>query len=99
MEEYVQALQEGDAQAACELLTKGAVNALEDSSDGDCEPAMQDAFAKLEEKAGDLEQLTVKEVNSARDIATATIEGPAGKTITELAREGGDWKVNSAPGG
>ena len=99
VEEYLQALADEDAAAACELLSRGARNDLEQRSGGDCEAAMEDAFGRLEENAGDLEQLRVKEVNAARNIATATIEGPSGKTITEMTREGGEWKLNSAPGG
>lgn len=99
VDQYLEALGDRDAGAACELLSRGARNELEDRTGDDCEAAMEDAFARLEEKAGDLEGLTVKEVNAARDIATATIEGPSGKTITELTREGGDWKLSSVPGG
>jgi len=99
VDEYLEAVADGDSGEACELLSRGARHELEDRTGDDCEAAMEDAFGRLEEKAGDLEELRVKEVNAARDIATATIEGPNGKTITELTREGGDWKLSSAPGG
>jgi hypothetical protein len=98
-EDYVEALQEGDADRACELLTRGAVNEIEDRTGGGCTAAMDELFAALEEERGSLADVQVDEVNVAGRVATATFRGPLGKTTTELTKEDGDWKLTSAPGG
>jgi hypothetical protein len=41
----------------------------------------------------------VTDVNVAGDVATATIKGAPGGTVTnQMVREGGEWKLGS-PGG
>lgn len=97
-EDYVEALQDGDAEAACELLTRGAANELEDRTGGDCGAAMNELFAALEAQGGSLEDVQVDEVNAAGQVATATFTGSLGKATTELSKENGDWKLSSAPG-
>jgi hypothetical protein len=98
-ESYVEALQDGDAEGACELLSRGAVEELEDRAGAGCVAAMDDLFAALEEEGGSLTDVRVDEVNVAGRVATATFTGALGKTTTELTREGDDWKLTSAPGG
>lgn len=98
-EDYVEALQDGDAEAACELLTRGAVNELEDRTGSECAVEMEELFAALEDQGGSLEDVRVDEVNVAGQVATATFTGPLGKATTEMSKEDGDWKLSSAPGG
>jgi hypothetical protein len=95
----VTALQEGDADAACELLSRGSVNELEARAGGDCEAAMEELFRALEEERGSLADVQVKEVNTEGRVATATFTGSIGKTTTELTKEGDEWKLSSPPGG
>ncbi len=95
----MKALQEGDAETACELLTRGSVNELEDRAGGDCATAMEKLFGALEEERGSLADLRVDEVNAEGRVATATFTGSIGKTTTEMTKEGGDWKLSSPPGG
>ena len=96
-ERYVEALQEGDGEAACDVLTSGAVDELEDRANAPCPDAITDALGA--QSADDLSGLRVAEVNAAEDVATATIVGgPSGQFTTELKREDGDWRL-AAPGG
>jgi hypothetical protein len=95
----VEALREGDPEAACELLSKGSVKELEDRGAACCSAAMEGIFAALEGQEGSLDAVRVKEVNAAGDVATATFSGPIGEATTELTREDGEWKLSSAPGG
>lgn len=96
-ERYVEALKEDDGEAACDVLTSGAVDELEDRADAPCPEAIGVALGG--EGADDLSGLRVTEVNAAEDVATATIAGgPSGRFTTELKREDGDWRL-TAPGG
>lgn len=97
-ERYVEALAGGDGEAACDVLTSGAVDELEDRADAPCPEAIAEALG-AEGPDHDLSRLRVTEVNAADDVATATIAGgPSGTFTTELTREDGDWRLN-APGG
>ena len=97
-ERYVEALKQGDGEAACDVLTSGAVDELEDRANAPCPEAIAEALG-AEGADDDLSGLRVTEVNAAEDVATATIVGgPSGKFTTELKREDGDWRL-AAPGG
>lgn len=97
-ERYVEGLKEGDGEAACDVLTSGAVDELEDRAGVPCPEAIAEALG-AESADEDLSGLRVTEVNAAEDVATATIAGgPNGRFTTELKREDGDWRL-AAPGG
>ncbi|MBA2567393.1 MAG: DUF4878 domain-containing protein [Thermoleophilaceae bacterium] len=99
-EGYVQALKDGDGEAACELLSRGAIDELEDQTDGECADSLGALFGAVEGASEDLERLEVTDVNVAGRVATATIAGgPGGKVTKELAKEGDDWKLTSPIGG
>ncbi len=99
-EGYVQALKDGDGGAACELLTRGAVDELEDRTRTDCAESLGALFGAVEGASEDLERLEVTDVNVAGRVATATISGgPGGKVTKELAKEGEEWRLTSPIGG
>ena len=97
-EGYVQALKDGDAEAACELLSRGAIDELEDQTGEECADSLGALFGALE--GAELERLEVTDVNVAGRVATATISGgPGGAVTRELTREGDEWKLTSPIGG
>lgn len=94
-ERYVDALKEGDGEAACEVLTSGAVEELEDSADAPCAEAITGALGATG-SGDDLSEMRVTEVNAAEDVATATIVGgPTGRLTSELTHEDGEWRLAS----
>ena len=99
-EAYVQALKDGDGEAACELLSRGAVDELEDRTGDECADSLGTLFGAVEGASEDLERLEVTDVNVAGRVATATIAGgPGGEVTKELTREGEEWKLTSPIGG
>lgn len=98
-ESYVEALREGDGDAACEMLSRGAVEQLEDQADAACPDALAEAIGAEGAAGEELPDLEVTDVNVAGDVATATITGgPGGKVTNQMVRERGEWKFAS-PGG
>lgn len=98
-ERYVDALREGDGEAACEELSRGAVEQLEDQADTPCSEALTEILGAAGSSEGTLEDLRVSDVNVAGDVATVTIKGgPQGSVTNQMMREGGEWKLAS-PGG
>ena len=98
-ERYVEALREGDAGAACEVLSRGAIDELEDRADAPCPEALTVALGAGGEAGEELGELRLTEVNVAGDVATATIRGgPGGEVTNQMVRERGEWKL-AAPGG
>jgi ketosteroid isomerase-like protein len=98
-ESYVAALREGDGEAACETLSRGAVAQLEDQADAPCSEALTDALGAGGSAGEGLDDLRVTDVNVSGDVATATIKGGPGGTVTnQMLRERGEWKLAS-PGG
>ena len=98
-ERYVEALADGDGEAACEVLSRGAVNQLEDQADRRCPEALTDVLGAAGSEGEGLDDLRVSEVNVAGDVATATIKGgPQGKVTNQMTREGGEWKLASPDG-
>jgi len=95
VEKYVQALNEGDSEAACEQLTEGATQQIEEQFDDDCAGALDQAIGAVGEAGASFEDLEVGDVNVEGETATATIEAPGGSTTTELTKEDGDWKLAS----
>lgn len=96
---YVEALREGDGEAACEVLTRGAVDQLEDQSDKPCPEALTEVLGAEGAADGELDDLRVTDVNVAGDVATATIKGgPGGEVTNQMMRERGEWRLAS-PGG
>jgi hypothetical protein len=95
-ESYVQALRDGDAEAACEMLSRGALTQLEDQADAPCPEALTDALGADGPAGEGLDDLRVTDVNVAGDVATATINGgPGGRITNQMVREGGEWKLAS----
>lgn len=98
-ERYVEALREGDGEAACESLTRGAVAQLEDQADTSCPEALAEALGAAGPADGALDDLRVTEVNVAGRVATATIKGgPGGEVTNQMMREAGEWKLASPEG-
>lgn len=99
-EAYVQALKDGDGEAACELLTRGAVDELEDSTGRECAESLGQLFGAVAGAGDELAELRVTDVNVAGRVATARIVGgPGGAVTRELTREGDEWKLTSPIGG
>ncbi len=95
----MEALADGDGEAACEVLSRGAVEQLEDQADARCADAVTEALGAEGPAGEELDDLRDTDVNVAGDVATATIKGgPAGKITNQMTREGGEWKL-AAPGG
>lgn len=98
-ERYVQALVDGDGEAACEQLSAPAVAEIEDrAGDRPCADALGVLLGALGSSGQELEDLSVTEVNVAGDVATATIDTPRGPVVSELELQDGEWKLAS-PGG
>jgi hypothetical protein len=95
-ERYVEALREGDGEGACEELSRGAVAQLEDQAEAPCAVALTEALGAGTGEGGELDDLSVGDVNVAGDVATAVIRGgPGGNVTNQLMREGGEWKLAS----
>lgn len=97
-ETYVEALKEGDGEAACAVMSRGAVQELEERAGAGCPEALTEGLG-AEGAAGDLDDLRVTEVNVAAGVGTATIKGgPSGEVTNQMLRESGEWKL-ATPGG
>jgi hypothetical protein len=95
-ERYVQALREGDGEGACEELSRGAIAQLEDQAEARCAGAVTEALGAGTGEGGELDDLSVGDVNVAGDVATAVIRGgPGGNVTNQMMREGGEWKLAS----
>jgi hypothetical protein len=96
----VQALKDGDGETACGLLTRGAIDELEDETGQECAESLGALFGAVEGASDQLAELQVTDVNAAGRVATARIEGgPGGAVTKELTREGDEWKLTSPIGG
>ncbi len=95
-ESYVEALKEGDGEGACDQLSRGAVAQLEDQAEAPCAEALTEALGAGSPEGGELDDLSVGDVNVAGDVATAVIRGgPGGNITNQMMREGGEWKLAS----
>ncbi len=95
-ERYVEALREGDGEGACDQLSRGAVAQLEDQAEAPCAEALTEVLGGASPEGGELDDLSVGDVNVAGDVATAVIRGgPGGNVTNQMMREGGEWKLAS----
>lgn len=98
-ETYVQALKDGDGEAACDVLSRGAVEELETQARAGCPDALAEALGTDGDADAELDDLRVTEVNVAGRVGTATIRGgPGGEVTNQMMREGGEWRL-ATPGG
>jgi hypothetical protein len=97
-ERYVEALKEGDAEAACEELSQGSLAEISDQAGGgDCAATLAPVITRPESRDA-VANLEVVDVNASGETATATITGGPEEITNELVLEDGEWKLAS-PGG
>jgi len=88
------AINEGDDEAACELLTDEVI----EEGDG-CEDALPTEGDEDIENAGNLASVEVTEETDDTATVEVTIEGEGDEVASEfqLVKEDGDWKVDNEP--
>ena len=102
VDSYVQAFAEGDGQAACDLLTEAARNAVIGMSGRigatDCPSAMQ----KTRQLGGSevrsiARKIRVRKVDVNKGTARVTLRAAGQDSIAELERTEKGWKISSLP--
>jgi hypothetical protein len=104
VQRYVDAFVNGDGAKACSLMTARTRRTFVNDSKplthtDDCATATGSVRAAAGQKAiDDLRRARISAVKVNGDRATARLTAGAGQSVATLSKEGGDWKVSSAPG-
>ena len=91
---YVDALRDGDAEAACDLLAEPALDDLEQS--GGCELVLGKGLALAEDHGVTIPDYEITDVHVDGDHGEATLVSDATDDVVPLVREAGEWKLEGA---
>jgi len=94
LESFVDAIRDGDAPAACELLAEQALADLDVA--GSCAEVMGEGMDLLAEKDVEIPDYEITDVTVDGDSAEATLRADATEDVVPLVLEDGEWKVSGA---
>jgi hypothetical protein len=92
--EYVDALRDGDADAACDLLAQPALEDLDVS--GGCALVLGKGLALAEREGVTIPDYEITDVQVDGDHGEATLVSAATDDVVPLVREEGEWKLEGA---
>jgi ketosteroid isomerase-like protein len=94
VDDYVAAIQEGDAPAACDQLSEDELAELDQS--GSCEEVFEAGFELFSAEGVEIPDYEVAEIEVDGETASATVESGSTDETMPLIREDGNWKLDGA---